>query len=308
MSDRGFTLTLQAVRRQLAAMPYHLYQIRLISSQTHRALPGQRLWTDVDLLRSETIRFLRAYNSQGYDVYIHPDGWDQNSGYILVDLDHADGEVVEHMRWDGHHPCLVVQTSPGHLQAWVHVVRSGLEAPIATQVARLLAHRYGGDPGSADWRHPGRLAGFTNQKPVRRSNRGLAPWVKILHACAGLAPNGPALLEAAHAAPRPTPAPDPDKCPLTPGPDESITTIEATALYNECATRWRIAERFRPPDWSRVDLWVARHLLLQGMEASQVETIVKLASPQFPRRHGNPADYLRRTVARASFSPSRGPV
>ncbi|MBL9047969.1 MAG: hypothetical protein JNK34_11780, partial [Tabrizicola sp.] len=48
----------------------------------------------------------------------------------------------------------------------------------------------------------------------------------------------------------------------------------------------RIAERFRPPDWSRVDLWVARHLLLQGMEASQVETIVKLASPQFPRRHG----------------------
>ena len=308
MIDRGFTLTLQAVRRHLAAMPYQLYQIRLIHSQTRRAMPGQRLWTDIELLKPETIRFLRANNSQGYDVYIHPDAWDQNSGYILVDLDYADHEVVERMRWNGHHPCLVVQTSPGHLQAWVQVARYGLEAPLATQVAKQLAHHYGGDPASADWRHPGRLAGFTNQKPIRRSNRGLAPWVKIHHACAGLAPNGPALVEAARAAPRPGLAPDPDNSALPARPHESITSAEAAALYNECATRWRIAERFRPPDWSRVDLWVARHLLLQGMETSQVETILKLASPQFPRRHGNPADYLRRTVARASFSPSGGPV
>jgi len=28
--------------------------------------------------------------------------------------------------------------------------------------------------------------------------------------------------------------------------------------------RWQIAERFAPPDWSIVDLWIARALLAQG--------------------------------------------
>jgi hypothetical protein len=307
MTDRGFNITMRAVRRQLAAIPFSTYRLQLISSQKRRALPGQRLWTDVELLRPETIGFLRAYNAQGYDVYLRPDDWDQNSGYLLVDLDLADRDVVERMRWNGHHPCLVVQTSPGHLQAWIQVRRSSIEPYLATQVARQLAYQYGGDPASADWRHLGRLAGFTNQKPIRRSSRGLAPWVKIIHACAGLAPNGPALVEAARTASHLSLVPDWHT--QTAYPDESITAAEATALYNDCATRWRIAERFRPPDWSRVDLWVARHLLLQGMPPSQVETILQLASPQFPRRHGGPADYLRRTVARAAtFSPSRGPV
>src|ERR1043166_932344 len=66
--------------------------------------------------------------------------------------------------------------------------------------------------------------------------------------------------------------------------------------------RWHIRERFPQPDWSIVDLWVARRLLLQGHPAVQVQAILRLASPHFPRRHGDPDDYLRRTVARAAFS------
>ena len=38
----------------------------------------------------------------------------------------------------------------------------------STRAAKELARRFGGDPSSADWRHFGRLAGFTNQKPKRR--------------------------------------------------------------------------------------------------------------------------------------------
>ena len=45
MLDRGFFLTLQAISRQLAAMPYDLYLIRLIHHATRRAFPGERLWT-----------------------------------------------------------------------------------------------------------------------------------------------------------------------------------------------------------------------------------------------------------------------
>lgn len=64
-------------------------------------------------------------------------------------------------------------------------------------MARQLAREYRGDPASADWRHVGRLAGFTNQKPARCTVFGYAPWVKILHARAILAPNANALLESA---------------------------------------------------------------------------------------------------------------
>jgi hypothetical protein len=43
-----------------------------------------------------------------------------------------------------------------------------------------------------------RLAGFTNQKPARRTGGGYAPWVRILHAHPGLAPKrGRFLLESA---------------------------------------------------------------------------------------------------------------
>lgn len=66
--------------------------------------------------------------------------------------------------------------------------------------------------------------------------------------------------------------------------------------------RWHITERFPQPDWSIVDFWVARELLSQGTVPAQVRVILQLGSPQFPRRHGDPQDYLRRTVTRAAFS------
>jgi DNA primase RepB-like protein len=50
--------------------------------------------------------------------------------------------------------------------------------------AKELAKRFGGDLSSADWHHFGRLAGFTNQKPKRRLQTGLPPFVR-LHECDG---------------------------------------------------------------------------------------------------------------------------
>lgn len=315
MSDRGVMLTTKAIRRQLAAMPNDLYLIRLIHSWTHRAFPGERVWTAAQLLDPETIGFLRVRNREGWDVYMQPHARNGNAGYILVDLDHADAQVVEQMRGNGHHPCLVLQTSPGHLQAWVHVSMAALEPCIATTVAMQLARDYGGDPASADWRHVGRLAGFTNQKLSRRSLAGYGPWVRVVHATAGLAPQAGALVESAMQRWRPLwlatdnshpsqsgiPSIDPQAAP-------AITLDQATAIYQNCVQRWRIAQRFSPPDWSIVDLWVARHLLSHGMPAAEVQAVLQLGSPQFPRRHGNPQDYLHRTVARAAFPPRKGSV
>ena len=308
MPDHGFLLTAEAIRRHLTAMPHDLYLIRLIHNQTRRPLPGRRPWSATQLLTPATVAFLRAHNREGYDIYIRPDSWDQNAGYVLVDLDGAAIDVLYRMRRNGHDPCLVVQTSPGHLQAWIQVRRGALEPCLATAVARLLACQYGADPASADWRHLGRLAGFTNRKPSHRDRFGRPPWVRIVHARAGLAPNADALLQSACGWIRPAwPAADTSDPTGSTAP-ASITAADAAATYRDCLRRWRIAERFGSPDWSIVDLWVARHLLRRGLPVTEITAVLQLGSPQFPRRHGNPNDYLRRTLARAAFPPTGGPV
>lgn len=307
MIDDGLFLTTRAIRRQLAAMPYDWYLIRLIQNRTRQALPGKRLWTATQLLARSTIGFLRARNREGYDIYIRPDAWDQNAGYILMDLDRADPNVLHRMRRNGHQPCLVLQTSPGHLQAWVQVSISGLEPCIATAVARLLAREYGGDPASTDGRHMGRLAGFTNQKPALRTDCG-APWVKVVYAGGGTASNANSLVTAAMSLCGSSWLPTDARHPNRRDGLTSTTVGEAAAIYRDCLNRWHIAERFGPPDWSIVDLWVARHLLSQGVQAAEVEAILQLGSPQFPRRHGNANDYLRRTVGRATLPPRWAPV
>ena len=82
----------------------------------------------------------------------------------------------------------------------------------------------------------------------------------------------------------------------------------AIEIYRACMERWHIRQRFPQPDWSIVDCWVARHLLARHWAPIQVQEILRLASPQFPRRHSDPDDYLRRTIARAAFPFPPGPV
>src|ERR1700722_1432650 len=69
----------QAIRRQLAAMANELYLVRLIHHQTGRPFPGERLWTAPQLASTGTIRFLRARNCEGCDVYIQPYAGNQDA-------------------------------------------------------------------------------------------------------------------------------------------------------------------------------------------------------------------------------------
>jgi len=306
VNDRGFFLTLQAIRTQLAAMPNELFLIRLIHHPTRRAFPGEWLWTAEQLGRAAIVRFLRVRNFEGCDVYVQPYADDHNAGYVLVDLDRAQPAAIATMRAHGHDPCVVLQTSPGHRQAWVHLSCSPMEPAVATAAGKLLAAAYGGDPASTDWRHLGRLAGFTNQKPARRTLTGHAPWVKVVDTLAGLAPRAEALLQSARALASP-PLPASSAC--SSWQDAAgVTASLATEIYQGLIERWHIRERFPQPDWSIVDWWVARYLLGQRWAPAQVEAILRLASPEFPRHHGNPDDYLRRTIARAAFPSPRGPV
>jgi len=306
MDDMGFRLSLQAIRRQLAAMPCDGYLLRLIHRSTRKPLPGERLWPVAQLLLEPTIRFLRARNREGFDVYFRPYAPDRNAGYILVDLDNARPTVLATMRGNGHEPCVVVETSPGHLQAWVRISVMPLPPQVATPVCRHLARLYEADRASADWRHVGRLAGFTNQKPQRSLPGGLAPWVIVRHAAVGLASDRRSLLDHAtfDASAAILPA-RPGRQPIAAPPDDAaadpaIDYAHATAIYQYWLKHLQIPRRFVPPDWSIADLWIAKELLAQGAPASSVKSVLRLASPQFPRGHADPEGYLRRTLARAT--------
>jgi hypothetical protein len=197
---------------------------------------------------------------------------------------------------------VVLQTSPGHFQAWIQVSAVCLEPAVATSIAKQLAHIYGGDLASADWRHLGRLAGFTNQKPLRRQGNGYAPWVQVVQAQVGLATNGPLLVQAAERQVR---------CASNVTASGSLpgllagewmpsgTSSAACDIYRAWLQRLRIPQRFPHPDWSIADKWIAKELLRQGTPVAGVAELLRWGSPGFPRRHADPQDYLRRTLARA---------
>jgi RepB DNA-primase from phage plasmid len=306
--DRGFFLTWHAVRRQLAAMPNAFYFIRLIHGATRKPCPGERLWDAGQLVRGSVVRFLRARNQQGYDIYLLPYAEQYNAGYILIDLDQATPHILRLMRANGHEPCVVLQSSPGHLQAWIRVSTTPLQPEIATAIAKQLARTYGGDLASTGWRHLGRLAGFTNQKLQRRTATGYAPWVKIVEARAVLASAAPELLDSATqviAQQSPAAMRDTTYLSRVGNPSSMITAQAAARIYQRWMKRWHIRQRFPQPDWSIVDLWLARKLLAMHVSTSQVEAILRLGSPNFPRHHGDPEGYLRRTLARAALPPPR---
>jgi hypothetical protein len=303
MLDRGFFLTLQAIRRQLAAMPYDLYLVRLIHHATRRAFPGERLWTSTQLTQESVVRFLRIRNREGCDVYIQPYAEKHNAGYVLLDLDQGDASVWEEMCAHGHQPCVLLQTSPGHLQAWVRVSVTPLEPPIASAIARWLARIYKGDVASADWRHLGRLAGFTNQKSSRRQGNGYAPWVRVLHAQLGSATQAISLVQAAQrqvdaantqAATVGPPHSQHADLPIPPG-DSSLPR----AIYHAWLRLLHIPQRFPQADWSIADKWIAKELLQRGISVADVTALLRDGSPDFPRRHADPEDYLHRTLTRA---------
>ena len=78
--------------------------------------------------------------------------------------------------------------------------------------------------------------------------------------------------------------------------------------------RLRIPQRYPQTDWSIADKWIAKELLSRSTPVAQVQAILQLGSPGFPRRHSDPGDYLRRTAARAlaelekSPFPGRAPI
>jgi hypothetical protein len=121
----------------------------------------------------EKLDWLASENAKGHHIYIRPSGLSQ-----LTLIDDLTRNSLKRLIDTGYTPACVVETSPGNFQAWLKHAWS-LTAQEGTVAAKILAERFGGDPNSADWRHFGRLAGFTNPKPQYRLPNGLFPYSQL---------------------------------------------------------------------------------------------------------------------------------
>jgi hypothetical protein len=170
-------IALKAVELQLQAMGAERYELgvrvpaelsddgkshmKLRNGQDNHGLTIGEVFDKLDWCAAE--------NAQGHHIYIRPSTPSQ-----LTLIDDLTRTSLDSLLDTGYTPACVVETSPGNFQAWLKHAFA-LTAQEGTVAAKILAEKFGGDPNSADWRHFGRLAGFTNPKPQYRLPNGLFP-------------------------------------------------------------------------------------------------------------------------------------
>jgi len=157
------------VTAQLKAMGCEAFDIGVLRQNGLMLL--REYWTEQRILAA--VPWLKHENARGAHIFMRPHG-----EHALSLLDDLTTEAVGIMLASGFEPAVLVETSPHNFQAWLNHGKV-LNRELSTRVAKALASQFGGDPSSADWRHFGRLAGFTNQKPGRRLDNGLAPFVRL---------------------------------------------------------------------------------------------------------------------------------
>jgi hypothetical protein len=271
--------TTKNVKAQVAAMMVNLFEVgaykpALASSKPIEPEMLLRTWNKEALVRS--IDWLRLQNLKGRNIYIRPKG-----EHPLTLLDDLNIETIEKMKREGFHPAVVVETSAGNFQAWVN---HGEDLPkgVSTRAAKVLANRFGADPSSADWRHFGRLAGFTNRKEQHRGDDGLFPFVKLIEASGSVYPRATDFVVELRAA-----------CELA---DRRLKLLHPPRT-DQSPENLRTIRDFRQKpeyhnDGNRIDLAYAVYAISRGVPEGEVRAAIKGS----PKRQ---VDYIERTLRKA---------
>jgi len=174
-------IALKAIQLQLKAMGAQRYELgvrvppeKSDDGKSHMKLRNGQ--DDSGLTIGEVfdkLDWCAAENAKGHHIYIRPSGPSQ-----LTLIDDLARKSLDTLLDTGYTPACVVETSPGNFQAWLKHSWT-LTNEEGTIVAKILAEKFAGDPNSADWRHFGRLAGFTNPKPEYRLPNGLFPYSQL---------------------------------------------------------------------------------------------------------------------------------
>jgi len=199
------------------------------------------------------------------------------------------------MKTDGFRPALVVETSPGNFQAWLKHSRR-LSKELSTAAARALAREYKGDLGAADWRHFGRLAGFTNRKEKYKSD-GLFPFVLLRQA------NGLPYPEADRFIARIERQLDQDH--------QERERRKAAAPRHEPQGVLRSIDNFRANptyagDGTRIDLAYAIYALAHGVPDARIEAAIRSRDLTHKGNEKRQVEYVERTIKKAATIVARG--
>lgn len=181
MVDRTYI----AVKRQLSAMNATSYEVgvgpvfdkagKQIVKEDGEPVFFIRSWDSATIFKS--LSWLKNQNMNGANIYIRPNG---SQGLLL--MDDLTISTLQRIEADGLIAACVTETSPLNYQVWIRVSYIPIENALATATARVLAERYNTDLNSADWRHFGRLSGFTNRKPEHIQSNGRFPFVLLRNA------------------------------------------------------------------------------------------------------------------------------
>ena len=276
--------TAQAVDRQIRAMGCEMFELGLFDPEIRDRGPIMipRTWDSDTLVRS--VPWLRRENREGRNIFCRPQGEHRLS--LIDDLSLA---AVTEMKRSGFGPALVVETSPKNFQAWVKHPNP-LRAELSTAVAKALAAKFGGDDGAADWRHFGRLAGFTNRKSKYcDAETGLYPFVHLIESSGSFYPEAARFVEFVeeeverrrelrdHAAKNFSSA--------SPRTQKNIDEFRSDVRYGN--------------DGTRVDLAYAIYALAHGSSAEQVEEALRSRDLSHKGSEKRQDDYVERTIKKA---------
>ena len=286
--------TFEAVHRQAAAMGVELFEVGLYKADagTTEASMIPRVWDVQTILKS--VPWLRHQNCAGRNIYIRPKG-----EHDLSLVDDLTKDALSSMKETGFNAALVVETSPGNYQAWLKHPEQ-LSKEVSTAAARKLAETFGGDLGAADWRHFGRLAGFTNRKAkyVDHST-GLYPFVRLIEAGGGVYPEAERFL---------TGVKDEVERQLAEKERlrEQITKV-ASALPKDLKTidGFRADARYGG-DGNRIDLAYAVYALSHGASAVEVAAMIRSRDLSHKGNERRQNEYVERTIKKALATIERG--
>jgi RepB DNA-primase from phage plasmid len=275
--------TFLAVRRQIRGMNAPGYEVGIKDSTSGtmqiKILAEQGV--------EETVPFLKARNRTGCDIYIRPlTGKGSCEGLIL--LDDVSKNTISNLKRDGFDPAVEVETSPDNYQVWIRVTREQLSHGQATAIAKFLAKKYGGDANSADFRHFGRLAGFTNRKAVYCDNDGRFPFV-LAHHCKGQTCLRAESLLGIKVEPK-------TRISMQEFSAEQTQPCTPEDFYRKLLSFYR-ARYGAVLDYSRADWAIVRKMFRAGYQPIQIMNTLESSSPLLDeRKRGHVFDYIKRTV------------
>ena len=289
-SDR----TAIAVRQQITAMGSQLFEVGLFKPDAGPAesVMIPRVWDTDQVVRS--VSWLRRQNCEGRNIYIRPRG-----EHDLSMVDDLTIHAVAAMKEAGYTPAVVVETSPGNYQAWLkHANR--LNKEVSTAAARALAEKFGGDRGAADWRHFGRLAGFTNRKAkYLDASSGLYPFVRLIEAGGEVYPEADRFLTGVKNEVERQRA---NRERLRNG-IAYMAPVRSEDLKNVEAFR---ADARYGGDGTRIDLAYAVYAFSHGATAAEVEAAIRSRDLSHKGNERRQHDYVERTMKKALATIDRG--